>query len=89
MHRKIGQIHHEGPVVARGIQRHHAVVPRRHRRYGVQIHCRGQHAAAIVVGVVADDLGAARRGDKQLRLAGKLAAKRVRQRAVALGLIYT
>ena len=85
MRGKIGKIDHEGLVVARRPERHHARIGGRDRRNGVQIHRRRQHAAEVVVGVVADDLRAPGGGDESLRLARKMRAESVGQGFVARG----
>ena len=89
MHGKIGQIHHEGLVVARRVEPDLVPSVGGDGGDGVQVHRARQHAAVLMVGVVAHDLGAARRGDEHLRFAAEVGAEIVGQRSVARQLILT
>ena len=89
MNAEIGEIHQEGRIVALGIQAHDIASVGRNCGHGIQIHRRRQHAAAIVVGVVAHDFGATRRGDEGLGLPAEVGAEGVCQGAIAIVLILS
>ena len=57
-------IHYQRAVIALGVHGDYAVVGGRGNRNGVQIYARGQHAARLMVGMVAADFGASGRGEE-------------------------
>ena len=74
-------------IISFRIQLDHAVRARRNRGDGIKIDRRGEHATVIVVGMIADDLGSARRGDEQLRFASEVRAESLREGFISRSLI--
>ena len=83
----VGNINHEGLVIAGGIHGHNRILAGRDGSDGVQIDRSSQHTAIVMVGVVSANLSAAGSGHEHLGLIAEMADKGILQLGVAGSLV--